>query len=120
MTPERIGHAERDQAVDLLKNAYAEGRLDASEFEERVDSAMHARTRDDLDPLFEDLPAPPPARPDPATSPDRTDLPSGDAPQDRPHSRTAAWLRSAARTVMCCTGPSRRNGERSQDPKVAR
>jgi hypothetical protein len=54
--PQRIGDAERDQAVELLREHLAAGRLDREEFEERIERALTARTLVDLLPLFADLP----------------------------------------------------------------
>ncbi len=58
--PQRIGDAERDRAADLLRDHMAEGRLSKTEFDERLDKALTARTASDLDPLFSDLPSPRP------------------------------------------------------------
>lgn len=58
--PQRIGDAERDRAVELLREHMAQGRLDQTEFDERLSSALGARTAGDLDPLFSDLPGPRP------------------------------------------------------------
>ena len=58
--PQRIGDAERDEAVEALREHMAQGRLDQSEFDERLTTALSARTRADLDPLFTDLPDPKP------------------------------------------------------------
>lgn len=66
----RIGDAERDQAVHLLGEHYAAGRLTKDEYDERVDAAWTARTRAGLDPLFWDLPAIAPA-PEPRLAPSR-------------------------------------------------
>lgn len=57
----RIGDRDREQVVDLLKRAWADGRLTMDEFNERTAAAWSARTRDDLDILVSDLPpgAPP-------------------------------------------------------------
>jgi TM2 domain-containing membrane protein YozV len=52
----RIGNVEREAAVRELGEHYAAGRLDAVEYEERTSAAYAARTADDLDPLFADLP----------------------------------------------------------------
>ena len=41
----------------------AEGRLDQEEFEDRIGKALTARTRDELTPLFDDLPGPKPGQP---------------------------------------------------------
>jgi hypothetical protein len=40
----------------------AEGRLDREEFDDRVGKALAARTRDELTPLFDDLPGPKPGQ----------------------------------------------------------
>jgi Flp pilus assembly protein TadB len=52
----RISDAERNQMSDLLSKHFAEGRLTDTEFHERVDRAMRAKTRGDLDGLLDDLP----------------------------------------------------------------
>jgi hypothetical protein len=54
--PLRIGTAERNQAVDALREHSVAGRLDLDEFEERVGQAYSARTAGDLDALLCDLP----------------------------------------------------------------
>ena len=56
----RIGDAERDRAIGFLQEHMAQGRLDGTEFDERLDRALHARTAADLQPLFDDLPEPRP------------------------------------------------------------
>lgn len=58
--------ADRDRALDLLKAAYGEGRLDKEEFDLRSDRVMAARHYGELAPIVADLPgggafAPPPA-----------------------------------------------------------
>ncbi len=60
--PQRIGDAERDHAVDLLREHLAQGRLDSAEFDERLTVALSAKTSGDLDPLFNDLPGPRPGQ----------------------------------------------------------
>jgi hypothetical protein len=57
----RIGTVEREQAVKALGDHFAQGRLEPHEFEERMTAAYAARTADELDRLFDDLPraAPP-------------------------------------------------------------
>lgn len=52
----RIGDAEREQAAAALGDHYAAGRLDHSEYAERLDAIWTARTQADLDILFHDLP----------------------------------------------------------------
>jgi hypothetical protein len=62
----RVGTAERSEVADSLSQHFAEGRLDTTEFNERSEQAMTAKTRADLSTLLADLPghqAPPvPAR----------------------------------------------------------
>ena len=52
----RIGDAERNEISELLSKHYSDGRLDAAEFQERLDRAMSAKTRSDLSGLLADLP----------------------------------------------------------------
>jgi hypothetical protein len=62
----RVSHADRDQVVEILREAAADGRLTADELDERVESALTARTGSDLAVLTTDLPA----------------LPAGPSPKD--------------------------------------
>ncbi|BDB61589.1 MULTISPECIES: DUF1707 SHOCT-like domain-containing protein [Rhodococcus] len=55
----RIGTAEREEAVALLGEHFAAGRLSLAEFDERVALATQATVRGDLVPLFADLPSAP-------------------------------------------------------------
>jgi uncharacterized protein DUF1707 len=52
----RVSDAERSEVADRLGRHYADGRLDQTEFNERVDQAMSAKTQSDLSGLFDDLP----------------------------------------------------------------
>lgn len=52
----RIGDAERDEAVALLQEHHAAGRLSTEEFEDRMGKALQARTASELTALFFDLP----------------------------------------------------------------
>ena len=60
----RASDAEREAVATELADHLKDGRLDLTEFEERMSQAMDARTRGDLDQLLADLPprmqAPPP------------------------------------------------------------
>jgi hypothetical protein len=57
----RVSDAERNAVAERLAAHYGDGRLDQAEFDERVTRAMAAKTRGDLDGLFDDLPDPEPA-----------------------------------------------------------
>ncbi|QGN34048.1 DUF1707 domain-containing protein [Microlunatus sp. Gsoil 973] len=59
----RIGDRERDQATECLREHMAAGRLDATEFDQRIEAALTARYAEELQPLFVDLPAPRPDLP---------------------------------------------------------
>jgi hypothetical protein len=52
----RVSDAERAEVTDRLAVHYSDGRLDRTEFDERVARAMSAKTRADLNGLFDDLP----------------------------------------------------------------
>jgi Domain of unknown function (DUF1707) len=53
----RASDSERDAVVQRVQQAFAEGRLDDTEFDERMRAALTARTHADLDVLLADLPA---------------------------------------------------------------
>jgi hypothetical protein len=57
----RAGDADRDQVIARLRDAFAEGRLTQSEFDDRMNQAHQAKTIGDLAPLTADLPTSPPA-----------------------------------------------------------
>lgn len=52
----RASDADRDRTASLLREHHAEGRLTAEEFHERLDRALAAKTRGELDELLADLP----------------------------------------------------------------
>jgi hypothetical protein len=56
--PIRIGNIEREAAYKALNAHLEAGRLDPDEYGERYAKASVARTRDELDVLFVDLPQP--------------------------------------------------------------
>ncbi|WP_103937395.1 DUF1707 and DUF4870 domain-containing protein [Thermomonospora echinospora] len=56
----RISDAEREPAIESLKEAYAEGRLDHEEFDMRMHLAMTAKTHSELAAVVADLGRPVP------------------------------------------------------------
>lgn len=52
----RASDADRDRTANLLREHHAAGRLDAEEFNERLDKAFAAKTIGELDELTQDLP----------------------------------------------------------------
>ena len=64
----RASHADREQVIDTLKTAFADGRLDEDELDARVGQALAARTYAELATATAGIPAapaqaPPPRRP---------------------------------------------------------
>jgi hypothetical protein len=53
----RASDRERDAVLQRVQQAFAEGRLDDTEFDERMRAALAARTHAELDVLLTDLPA---------------------------------------------------------------
>ena len=52
----RASDADRERTASLLREHHASGRLDAAEFNDRLDKAFEAKTMGDLDALLADLP----------------------------------------------------------------
>ena len=65
----RIGDAERDEAIVLLREHMSAGRITAEEFDERMSAALIAKTRGELTALFNDLPGRTPGDPYAAHTP---------------------------------------------------
>jgi Domain of unknown function (DUF1707) len=57
--PIRASDKERDSVVDVLRDAYTDGRLTLDEFDERMSAAYAAKTWTDLRELTADLPVEP-------------------------------------------------------------
>jgi len=87
----RAGHADRDQVIETLKDAFVDGRLTRDEFGARTDRALTARTRTGLAALTADLPdvpSPPAAAP---AGPARTPAPV----------RRWPLVRATAKSALC-------------------
>ncbi|MFE7313704.1 DUF1707 domain-containing protein [Streptomyces sp. NPDC057555] len=52
----RASDADRDRVAEILREALAEGRLDAEEHGERIDAVYRAKTMGELEPVVRDLP----------------------------------------------------------------
>jgi hypothetical protein len=52
----RAGTEEREAVVDILRREHVAGRLDANEFDERLERCLSAKTYRELDDLLADLP----------------------------------------------------------------
>ena len=55
----RIGDAERDATMTLLREHFVAGRLTFDELTERIDAALTAKTQRQIETLMADLPRPP-------------------------------------------------------------
>jgi Domain of unknown function (DUF1707) len=95
----RAADSDRDLVRQLLTEAFADGRLDRAEFDERSDQVTSARTLGELPPLVSDLvlvravPAIPPGVITPAQIEDRA------VTQWRSDRREASWAMIAASTI---------------------
>jgi hypothetical protein len=89
----RASHADRDRVVELLRVAAGDGRLTAEELDERLESALTARTYSELAVLTTDLPA---------------------APQSAGQVQAADLSREGAKQLVkidCGSGSARRDGQ---------
>lgn len=53
----RVSHADRDDAVQRLQDAYADGRIAPGELDGRLETAMSAKTQADLEAAVRDIPS---------------------------------------------------------------
>jgi Domain of unknown function (DUF1707) len=90
----RASDADRDRAIELLRAAVADGRLDPAEFDERLDAALAARTIGALVPLTADL----------------TAMPGSDGAVTLPPARTPAGPAAELLKIRERQGPVRRDG----------
>ncbi|GAA0662083.1 hypothetical protein GCM10010193_11640 [Kitasatospora atroaurantiaca] len=90
----RAAHTDRERTVDVLKAAYAEGRLSAEEYAQRFDAAYQAKTYGQLAQLVTDLPAGPMVAPLGSAMPvvPQTFLPPPARPRTNPVAITAMAL----------------------------
>jgi hypothetical protein len=80
----RASHADREQAIEALKVAFVQGRLDKHEFDARVGRVFASRTYLELTAVTADIPpAPAPARPLPAERLQAERLPAERPPVSR-------------------------------------
>jgi Domain of unknown function (DUF1707) len=107
--PIRASDKERDSVVDVLRDAYTDGRITLEEFEERTSAAYASKTWTDLRELTSDLPVEPvlgadlPQRP-PPPQPVAPVMPAVPRPRPGGHGRPLgrllpvifAWIMIAA------------------------
>jgi hypothetical protein len=93
----RASDADRDQVIDLLAQAAAEGRLTLEEYSERSETALAARTQGELAVLTADIPASP-ARADTGTAAEKMTAVLGN------ESRKGPWVVPPRLTVRSVLG----------------
>lgn len=89
----RASDRDRDVVVDVLGEAYADGRLDRDEYDSRAEAVTGAKLLADLPPLMEDLV---PVQ----------DTPMHTSPADLDRRATRAWKRDLRNAVGAMAGPS--------------
>ena len=92
----RASHADREQVLDTLKDAFVQGRLTKDEFDSRVGDVLASRTYADLAPLTADLPAGPPA----ASRPRRSVPARSRRPENKPANKV---VRNGAGVIAATT-----------------
>ena len=90
----RAAQADREQAITVLKAAYAQGRLTKDELEARAGQAFASRTYAELAVLTADLPAASPAGASRAAT-------GPDAPWPRPSTPARTMAKAARRSGVC-------------------
>ena len=90
----RAAQADREQAITVLKAAYAQGRLTKDELEARAGQAFASRTYAELAALTADLPAASPAAANPAAT-------GSDAAWPRPSTPARTMAKAARRSGIC-------------------
>jgi hypothetical protein len=100
--PMRASHADREQVIDVLKDAFAQGRLDKDELDARAGQAFASRTYAELAAVTADLPAGPAAAGPASTKPAGT-KPASAEPGHVGLRRTPAQTLAiaASRAVLC-------------------
>lgn len=98
----RCTDADRDRVIDVLKSAYADGRLDQAEFDVRFDMTMKAKTYALLEPITRDLVAQPASAPVPSPVKPARDL----LPPPTTEERLLAALAQATTWVPIVVGPA--------------
>lgn len=99
----RVSDADRERIAELLRDAYAEGRLDAEEHAERIGAAYAAKTFGDLAPLTRDLPSHP-------HRPLSFEKPPLDAPAPGPVAPMLPPARQESPSVVAIFGGASRKG----------
>ena len=87
----RASHADREQAIEALKDAFAQGRLTGEELDSRVGQALASQTYAELTALTDDLPVGPAAAPPTAPACPHAQPGAGDPPGAERGHRVGRW-----------------------------
>ena len=87
----RASHADREQAIEALKDAFAQGRLTGDDLDSRVGQALASQTYAELTALTDDLPAGPAAAPPPCQPARTHNRAPGDPPGAERSHRVGRW-----------------------------
>ncbi|MGW3077484.1 DUF1707 and DUF4190 domain-containing protein [Kitasatospora sp. NPDC001132] len=101
----RAGHADRDRTLDVLKAAFAEGRLTIQEYEQRHEAAAGAQTYGQLAALVADLPSGPMTAP-PMTAPQPVPATFLPPPPPPPRPTNVLAVTSLVLSLVCVSLPA--------------
>jgi DUF1707 SHOCT-like domain len=96
----RAGDGDRERVAAQLKHALDEGRLDLSEYDERLQKVYAAKTYGDLDGLLDDLPGTVPPQHSQVQAYQAPAAPAT-APEEQKH--PLAWLGPSFGVFLVCT-----------------
>src|ERR1700761_8239023 len=97
----RVGDSDRKAVADQLKTALDEGRLDLSEYDERLQKTYGAKTFADLDGLLDDLPGTVPPQ-QPQVQPAATAAPAVPGPARSTGNQVARWVGPYGGVIAVC------------------
>jgi uncharacterized protein DUF1707 len=97
----RAGDADRQAVADRLKTALDEGRLDLTEYDERLQKTYAAKTYADLDGLLNDLPGTVPPQRSQVAAYQAPQSPTAPEPVERPHN-PLSWIGPYGGVVAVC------------------
>jgi Domain of unknown function (DUF1707) len=99
----RAGDGDRKAVADQLKSALDEGRLDLSEYDERLQKTYGAKTFGDLQGLLTDLPNTVPPAHSQVQSYQAQSAPTAPPPDRAGGRQVAAWVGPYAGVIVICT-----------------
>lgn len=115
----RIGHKERDEAIEMLREAAGDGRITVEELDERMELVQRAKFPIDLDEVLSDLTTQLPSeRYRPRAEVARRTPPSAPARRLPPHQQTRGWDPSDPLVVKATWESEHRRGRWQVPPYI--